>query len=70
MTTPPGFGGRDIDMAGQADRDGPPAAQPEEAEDHEARAPGETCARCGGVIWRAHQVRRRADRRWVHVVCP
>jgi hypothetical protein len=79
MSTPPDFGGTEIEEGLQeelgvvpprhehADRDDL-AAGP--GEDNEAHAPGEKCARCGRVIKPAEDVRRRADGRWVHEVCP
>jgi hypothetical protein len=39
-------------------------------EDNEARAPGQSCARCGAVITAGQDARLRADGRWVHEVCP
>ena len=39
-------------------------------ESHEAQAPGQVCARCGRVIERGQDARLRADRRWIHEVCP
>jgi len=39
-------------------------------EDNEAHAPGQVCGRCGAVITAGQDVRRRADGRWVHEVCP
>jgi hypothetical protein len=40
------------------------------AEDNEAHAPGQVCARCGAVITAGQDVRLRADGRWMHEVCP
>ena len=39
-------------------------------EDNEAHAAGQICARCGAVVTVSQDVRRRADGRWVHEVCP
>lgn len=39
-------------------------------EDNEAHAAGQVCARCGVVVTVSQDVRRRADGRWVHEVCP
>ena len=39
-------------------------------EDNEAHAPGRACERCGAVITAGQDVRRLADGRWVHEVCP
>jgi hypothetical protein len=78
MTTPPDFGGREIeegmleDLGGQRpegtaeheDEDG------SEWSDNEAHAPGQVCARCGAGITPGQDARRRADGRWVHEVCP
>jgi len=79
MTTPPDFGGLEIEEGVQEDlgvpvekhrnlRDqdsGGPAS-----DDNEAHAPGQVCALCGAVITSGQEVRRRADGRWVHEVCP
>jgi hypothetical protein len=39
-------------------------------ESNEAQAPGQVCARCGRVMERGQDARRRADGRWMHEVCP
>ena len=39
-------------------------------EDNEAHAAGQVCARSGAVVTVSQDVRRRADGRWVHEVCP
>ena len=39
-------------------------------EANEAHAPGQVCARCGAVIIAGQDVRKRADGRWLHEVCP
>jgi hypothetical protein len=76
MTTPPDFGGHEIeeglleDLGGPAEQrtvshqDGPLLG------DHEAHAPGKVCERCGQVIEPGQDVRRRADGEWMHEVCP
>jgi hypothetical protein len=79
MTTPPNFGGREIEKGREEDLGLPhqehTAADhadidPAAAEDNEAHAPGATCARCGALIGAGQDVRRRADGQWVHEVCP
>jgi hypothetical protein len=40
------------------------------ADDHAARATGETCGRCGRVIEPGPAVRRRSGGLWVHESCP
>jgi hypothetical protein len=79
MTTPPDFGGTEIEK-GRAEEFGiPPETKPrseladlvaEPFDDNEAHAPGEECARCGKVIQPDDDARRRADGRWVHETCP
>lgn len=78
MTTPPDFGGTELEESRQEEF----GIAPEEHEavrddmladpheDNEAQAPGETCGRCGNEIQPGQDVRRRADGRWVHEVCP
>jgi len=81
MTTPPDFGGREIEEGLLEDLGGPrlehPAGHQDEPgsddsgdEDNEAHAPGTTCARCGAVITAGQDARRRADGEWVHDLCP
>jgi hypothetical protein len=79
MTTPPDFGGTEIEEGLQEDLgvipDKHEGTRPDDLvadphEDNEAHAPGERCARCGREIQPAEDVRRRADGRWVHEVCP
>jgi len=83
MTTPPDFGGREIEEGLLEDLGGPrqehatdhlDTDHPDEAgsgdDDNEAHAAGETCARCGAVITAGQDVRRRADGEWVHDLCP
>ena len=78
MTTPPDFGGREIEegmledlggpreehVAGHADEDSSAWSG------NEAHAPGKMCAVCGAVITSGQEVRRRADGQWMHEVCP
>jgi hypothetical protein len=77
VTTPPDFGGREIEEGMEEDLGaGPetyPVSHPDEGpagEDNELHAPGKVCARCGADITDGQDVRRRADGRWVHEVCP
>ena len=81
MTTPPDFGGLEIEEGVQEDL-GVPAEKHRDhqerdrdrdglaSDDNEAHAPGQVCARCGAVIASGQDVRHRADGRWVHEVCP
>ena len=81
MTTPPDFGGTEIEEGRQEEF----GIAPEEHQDHqhgldeltaepyddnEASAPGEVCARCGNEIQPGVAARRRADGKWVHETCP
>jgi hypothetical protein len=82
MTTPPDFGGREIeeglfeDLGGTREEYAEEHAQVpgvdagREVDDNEAHAPGMTCVHCGAVITAGQDVRRRADGQWVHEVCP
>ena len=77
MTTPPDFGGSEIEEGVMEDLGGPPGPHPvsgqdEETgrEDNELHAPGEVCARCGAAIAPGQDVRRRLDGRWIHEICP
>lgn len=79
MTTPPDFGGREIEEGMQEDLGAPGpdygAVSHQDQDgalrgDHEAHAVGQVCARCGAVITPSQDVRRRADGQWVHEVCP
>jgi hypothetical protein len=78
MTTPPDFGGREIEEGLLEDLGGPrpghAAGHQDEAGpgsgDNEAHAAGMVCARCGAVITAGQDVRRRADGEWVHDLCP
>lgn len=78
MTTPPGFGGREIEEGLQEDLGAPREPRPADHQDddsvllsdNEAHAPGQVCERCGAVITGDQDVRRRADGKWIHEVCP
>jgi hypothetical protein len=79
MTTPPDFGGREIeegleeDLGASLDKEpaGPlGAGGSDQWEDNEAHAAGKVCARCGAVIAPGQDARRRTDGRWVHEICP
>jgi len=76
MTTPPDFGGREIEEGLLEDLGGPAEHHPAShqdgpsLDDNEAHAPGQVCARCGAVITPGQDVRRRADGEWMHEVCP
>ncbi len=78
MTTPPDFGGREIEEGVQEDLGAPRRehAAGEEDEDssawsdNEAHAPGKVCELCGAVIVSGQDVRRRADGQWMHELCP
>ncbi|MBV9208090.1 MAG: hypothetical protein JO037_22430 [Actinobacteria bacterium] len=78
MTTPPDFGGREIEEGVEEDLGAPRPHHPvthqdENASawsDNEAHAPGRTCERCGAVIAPGQEARRRADGQWVHEICP
>lgn len=79
MTTPPDFGGREIEEGVQEDLGVPPGedrAGPrgegggDRWEDNEAHAPGKVCERCGAVIAPGQDARLRPDGHWVHEICP
>ncbi len=79
MTTPPDFGGLEIEEGAQEDLGAPPERHHDPgdqdpdrlaADDNEAHAPGEVCGLCGAAITSGQDVRRRADGTWVHEVCP
>jgi hypothetical protein len=78
MTTPPDFGGTEIE-AGRQEEFGiapeerqlaPDPLTAEPHDDNEAHAPGQICARCGNEIQPGDDARRRADGKWVHEICP
>lgn len=78
MTTPPDFGGTEIEKGRQEEfgiapeehQPGPEDFPAEPLVDNEAHAPGEICARCGNEIQPGDDARRRADGKWVHEICP
>ena len=78
MTTPPDFGGREIEEGLLEDLGGPQLAHPVPHQDedssawsdNEAYAPGKVCELCGAVIAPGQDARRRADGQWMHEVCP
>jgi hypothetical protein len=79
MTTPPDFGGRDIEEGLEEDLGGPRTEHTSVDhhdeyntvwESNEAHAPDQTCAQCGAAISPLQEVRRRADGTWVHEYCP
>jgi hypothetical protein len=78
MTTPPDFGGREIEEGLLEDLGGPRAERAVDhrdepgsgGDDNEAHAAGMVCALCGAVITAVQDVRRRADGQWAHDVCP
>lgn len=78
MTTPPDFGGRELEEGLLEDLGGPPLEHAMDREDegseawqdNEAHAGGAVCALCGAVIEVGQDVRRRADGQWVHDACP
>jgi hypothetical protein len=77
VTTPPDFGGREIEEGVMEDLGVPPGEHPvsgddEETvrDDNELHAAGEVCARCGAEITPGQDVRRRLDGQWIHEICP
>jgi hypothetical protein len=80
MTTPPDFGGREIEEGVEEDlgahleehQAGHPLDEggSDYWEGNEAHAPGKTCERCGAVIAPGEDARRRPDGHWVHEICP
>jgi hypothetical protein len=82
MTTPPDFGGREIeeglfeDLGGTREEYAQEHAQANDGtdgyagDDNEAHHAGAVCGRCGAVVAAGQDVRRRADGQWVHEVCP
>ena len=82
MTTPPDFGGREIeeglfeDLGGTREEYAQEHAQANEGadgyegDDNEAHHSGAVCGHCGAVITAGQDVRRRADGQWVHELCP
>ena len=78
MTTPPDFGGHEIEEGLLEDLGGPrqehTVGHDDEAssswDDNEAHAAGTVCALCGMAIAAGEDARRRGDGQWVHEVCP
>jgi hypothetical protein len=78
VTTPPDFGGHEIEEGLLEDLGGPqekyPVSHQDEPEtdfsDNELHAAGQTCPRCGTVIQAGEDVRLRANGQWIHEVCP
>jgi hypothetical protein len=78
VTTPPDFGGREIEEGLAEDLGGPKEEHPVEHldedasawDDNEEHAAGQVCARCGAVITASQEARRRADGHWMHETCP
>jgi hypothetical protein len=77
VTTPPDYGGHEIEEGLLEDLGGPhekhPVSHEDEASDfsdRELHAAGQVCARCGAVIQPGQDVRLRADHQWVHEICP
>ena len=78
MTTPPDFGGHEIEEGLLEDLGGPQEKYPVPHDDqdqsgwsdNELHAAGKVCARCGAAIQPGQDVRHRADGQWMHEVCP
>jgi hypothetical protein len=78
VTTPPDFGGHEIEEGLLEDLGGPQEKFPvshqdgpgTDFSDNELHAAGQTCPRCGTVIQPGQDVRLRADHQWVHETCP
>jgi hypothetical protein len=78
VTTPPDFGGLEIEEGVDEDLGAPRAKHPVDHhddagssfDDNEAHAVGKVCALCGAVIAASEDSRHRADGRWVHEACP
>jgi hypothetical protein len=78
VTTPPDFGGEEIEAGLVEDLGGPKERRTvshqdgdrSEWSDNEAHAPGQVCAVCGAAITPGQEARRRADGTWMHEVCP
>ena len=78
MTTPPDFGGLEIEEGVDEDLGAPRKEHPVSHQDgdpsvwsgNEAHAAGKTCARCGAVITPGQDARRRLDGQWMHEICP
>jgi hypothetical protein len=78
VTTPPDFGGLEIEEGVEEDLGAPRQEHPVHHQDedpsvwsdNEAHAAGKVCARCGAVIGPGQDARRRADGQWMHEICP
>jgi len=76
MTTPPDFGGREIEEGLLEDLGGPPTEHEVDhqddarLDDNELHAQGVVCGHCGKGITAGQDVRRRLDGTWVHEECP
>ena len=78
MTTPPDFGGEEIEAGLLEDLGGPPETHPvshrdqagPDWDDNEAHAAGKVCARCGAVIRPEEDARRHVGGQWMHEACP
>jgi hypothetical protein len=77
VTTPPDFGGHEIEEGLLEDLGGPQEKYPvphddsePEWDDNELHAAGQVCTRCGAAIQPGQDARLRADGRWVHEICP
>jgi len=78
VTTPPDFGGREIEEGVIEDLGGPKQHETVShrdgynipGDDNEAHAPGKVCELCGAVIEPGQDVRRRADGNWMHEIFP
>jgi len=78
VTTPPDFGGHEIEEGLLEDLGGPHETHPvshldergTDFSDNELHVTGQTCPRCGTAILPGQDVRRRADHQWIHEDCP
>lgn len=77
MTTPPNFGGREIEEGREEDLGVPRPAHRQHEDDesgdydsNELHAAGRTCARCGTLIEPGQDVLHHLDGQWVHEACP
>jgi hypothetical protein len=79
MTTPPDYGGREIEEGLEEDLGVPreeieterhPGQASPRSGGHEAHAPGNACERCGDVITSGQDARRLPNGKWVHEACP
>jgi len=77
VTTPPDFGGREIEEGMLEDLGGPrqehATGHRDEDDstwsDNEAHAPGKVCELCGAFITSGQEARRRGDGEWMHEGC-